>query len=111
VVVRNLDIKSVFVFPTKTNSIPVVNANAILASSISLESFQPVGRRRAQVTKFLGAVDLNQFSKRDRGNLLELPNTPLLENGFRVFVTEGPDHTNIILRIAFNVERVVKPPE
>jgi hypothetical protein len=35
----------------------------------------------------------------------------LLENGFRVFVTEGPDHTNIILRIAFNVERVVKPPE
>jgi hypothetical protein len=108
VVIGDLDVKSVSLFPTKANSILIVYANAVLTRSISLQTLKTVCRRRSEVTKFFRIVDLNQSAKSNRSNLLEPPHAALLEDRFRVPVVERTDQTNIILRFALTVPRSIR---
>jgi hypothetical protein len=105
VVIGDLDIKSLSIFPTKTNSILIVYSNAVLPRSISLQTLKPVCRRGSEVTKFFRIVDLNQSTKSNSSNLLEPPDAALLEDCFRVPVVERTDQTNTIPRLTLNVAR------
>ena len=105
VVVSNLNIESVTVFPTEADTVLIVNADAIVSSTIAFQCFQPVRRRRCQVSKLIRAIDLHQPSQRHSRNLLKSTDALLMEDRLRVFITKGADQTTIILRIALYVKR------
>ena len=105
VVVSNLNIECVPVFPPKADTVLIVNADAILSGTIAFQCFQPVRRRRRQVSKLIRAIDLNQSSQRHSRNLLKSPDALLMEDRLRVFIAKGADQTTIILRIALYVKQ------
>jgi hypothetical protein len=105
VVVSNLNIECVPVFPAKADTVLIVNADAILSGTIAFQCFQPVRWRRRQVSKLIRAIDLNQSSQRHSRNLLKSPDALLMEDRLRVFIAKGANQTTIILRIALYVKR------
>ena len=105
VVVSNLNIESVSVFPAKADTVLIVNADGMLSGTIAFQCFQPVRRRRRHVSKLFRAIDLNQPSQRHSRNLLKSPDALLMEDRLRVFIAKRADQTTIILRIALYVKR------
>jgi hypothetical protein len=106
VVIRNLNLKCVSVFPAETDPVLIVNSDAVPPRPVSFQRFEPVGGRRRQVAQFFSAIDLHQPPKRDPRDPLEDPHAPLLKDRFCIFVAERSDHTTIIQRIPLNVRRV-----
>jgi hypothetical protein len=104
-IIRNLHVESVPVFPTEADAVLTVDADAILSGAIALQCLQPVRGRRGQVSKLIRAIDLNQPSQRHSRNLLKSPDTLLIEDRLRVFIAKGADQTTIILRIASYAEQ------
>jgi len=98
-IIRDLDVISVPVLPAKTDAVLIVDANAILPRSISFQRFQPIRRRRRNVSKLLRAVDLHQPSKGDGANLLKHLDPPLVKDRLCILVAKRTDQTNIILRL------------
>lgn len=60
-IIDDFNFVSVPISPPKTNSPPVIDSNAVLASTITLECFQPIPGRHAEVIKTLGRVQLNKL--------------------------------------------------
>jgi hypothetical protein len=102
VVIGNLDVKSVSTSPTEAHSILIVDAHAMLARAVSLQSLQMIGWRRREIPQFIGAIDLYQPPKRGLRDLLKAPYWLPLKNRFRVLAMKRPDQTSIILRLASN---------
>src|ERR1700683_537068 len=98
VVIGNFDIESMSFLPSKTDPVPIVDPDTVLARSISLQRLQPIGRWRRQVSQLIRTVDLHQFSECDLSNPLESPDSPLPEDRPSVFIAEGTDQRVIILR-------------
>jgi len=105
VVVRNRHVEGVSVFPAEADAELIVDAHAILSGTIAFQCFQPVRRRRCQVSKLIRAIDLHQPSQRHGRDLLKSPDAVLMEDRLRVFIAKGADQTTIILRIALYVKR------
>ncbi len=101
-IIRDLHIEGIPILPPETDPILVVDPHAELSLAVSLQRLQPVGRNRGKITKLRRAIDLNQFSKRDRRDLLEPADTALLEDRLRVRIVKGPDQTSIVLRFALD---------
>jgi len=92
VVISDLNIKSVACLPSKANPILIVDSDAVLSRAISLQRLQAIRRWRRQVSKFFGAVNLNQFPKRDGKNRLKSPYAALPEeNRFRIAIVKRSD--------------------
>jgi len=106
-VICDLNFVSVSVFPTEANPILVIDTDTVLPSPISLQQLQPISWRRCQIAQFFGTVDLHQPAQRNRGDLLVLPDAPLLKDRLSVLVPKRSDHTTIILRFPYNVSRMV----
>jgi hypothetical protein len=62
VVVHDLDIERMAVFKAKANSPWVIDANAVLPASISLECLEPVVRRDPQVIQSNRLMQHGQFA-------------------------------------------------
>jgi len=77
-VISNLDIEGIAVLPAETNPVLVIDSDAVLSGTISLQGLQTVRRRRCQIAKLLRAIDLNQAAYYDRGDLLETPDAATL---------------------------------
>jgi hypothetical protein len=85
-IIRDLDVISVPVLPAKTDAVLIVDANAILPRPISFQCFQPIRRRRRNVSKLFRAVDLHQSSKGDGANLLKRLDSPLVKDRLCILV-------------------------
>jgi hypothetical protein len=108
VIISDLNIKSIACLPAKANPILIVDSDAVLSRAISLQRLQAIRWWRRQVPKFFGAVDLNQFPKRDRKNGLKSPHAALPEeNRFRIAIAKRSDQTTIILWGTLNVGREI----
>jgi len=108
VIISDLNIKRIACVPSKANPILIVDSDAVLSRAISLQCLQAIRGRRRQVSKFFGAVDLNQFPKRDGRNGLKSPYAALPEeNRFRIAILKRSDQTTIILRETLNVGREI----
>jgi hypothetical protein len=92
-VVHDGDVVRMTILPTKANSPLLIDANTVLASPVTLESLQSIGRGHPQVFEALRIVQHSELSSGDlldrtgelRGNLA--PPDPL---GF--LVSEALDH-------------------
>src|SRR5258708_11680619 len=65
VAIHNLHLVGIVAYPLETDAPLVIDANTVLALSITRERFQMVSRRGSQVIKPRGEADLRKFSKRD----------------------------------------------
>jgi hypothetical protein len=93
VVVNNFDVEGVSFLPEKAETIPIVNANAVLTFTVSTQFFQMIAGRNAQIIQGHGSVEHEQFPQ---GNSLEFSRqagvTPSLKKMFGFAITEGLDH-------------------
>ena len=60
-VIRNLDFVSISGLPSKTNAILLINSDAVLPSSIPVQSLKAIARRNSQFEKIPHAIDLIEF--------------------------------------------------
>jgi hypothetical protein len=93
VVVHNLNLVSVPIFPLKADSILVIDANAVLAFSIASEALQPIAGRHGQVAQCSGGIQQLQFlegalPKIDR----DAPDPFLLPESLRLGIPKSLDH-------------------
>jgi hypothetical protein len=86
VIIRNLDVEGVAVFPSKTDPILIVDSHTVLTRSIALQGFQPVGGWRGQIPKFLRIIDLDHSPQCHRSDLLKSHDPLLSEDRFRILV-------------------------
>jgi hypothetical protein len=99
-VIGNFDFESMSFLPSKTDPVPIVDADAVLARSISLQRrLKPICRRRRQVSQLIRTVDLNQFTECDLSDPLKSPDSPLPEDRLGDFIAEGTDQTAVVLRL------------
>jgi len=71
VVIDDLDVCWAVICPDKADTPLVIDANAVLSSSVSFESFQPVTRRGSQKAKRVGAIEQLQLALGDSPHVRE----------------------------------------
>ncbi len=99
-VVRDLDVERVAVFPAKTHPVLIVDADAVLSQSISFQCLETVCWWRREIAKFGGAVDLDQPPERNAFDALQSRHSVLPEEFLGVLIAKRPDHTDSIARVA-----------
>ena len=97
-VVDNLDFKRMSIAPFETYSPLIVDANTILSSPISLQSFQSIPWRGGQILKRDGRIQSPQSRSRRILEGLEPQNAVSCVERFRVRTAERLNHTDFILR-------------
>lgn len=60
-VVHDLNVVGIPVAPNKADTPLIVDPNAVLSLSVSVERFQPIARRRCQVPQISGNIQLAQL--------------------------------------------------
>jgi hypothetical protein len=98
VVVHDLDIMSVAVFPSQANPPLIVDPDTVLAPSLARELLQAIRGRFAEIAQSIRSVQDQQLSQRDSLDPPELPGVSPLEDLFRLLTTKPLDHTLIITR-------------
>jgi hypothetical protein len=61
-IVRDFDFVGVALVPTETDAPLIVDADAVLSSTIAGKSFQPIRRWYAQIVQPFSDIELNQFA-------------------------------------------------
>jgi hypothetical protein len=93
VVIRDLDVRSVPVFPSKADTPLIVDPNAHLSCSIAFQGFEPIAGRITQVIDRRRGIKLAQFTK---GSILDVPRklaaSLALPNSLGLLRFERPDH-------------------
>jgi hypothetical protein len=87
-VIGNLNIESMAAFPAEADPVLVVDADTVLACSISFQRLQSIRRWRGKIADFFRAVDLDEPAKGDGGDLLESSDAASLEDRLGVLVAE-----------------------
>jgi len=80
-------------FPAKTSSPLVVDANAVLSGSITRQLLEAVSRWNTQVVEGGGRIKLDQLAQRNPLNGLRQPSDELpVEETLGILVPEAADH-------------------
>jgi hypothetical protein len=92
-VVHDLDVAGTTFRPNETNAEPLVDANTVLAPSITQKAFQPVSWRYSEFLQLLDGIELIQFASRDspkvgRAGTSGLSTCPSVEDILRAFILE-----------------------
>jgi hypothetical protein len=82
--------------PNKANPISIVDSNAVLSSSISLERFQPVSRRNPQVNQVDRRFNLIQLAEGDVLDRCPSLIRARFEELLRFGISEALNHNGII---------------
>ena len=62
-IINDLYILGTILSPFKTNSILVIDTNAVLAQAIRPQCFEPISRRHLKIIKCGSCVDLIEFAE------------------------------------------------
>ena len=95
-IIYDRDIESIAILEAKTDTPPIVDANAPLTSAVTAQGFQPVARWDTEVFECIGVVQHLQLTLCNRGKSLELTRTFSLEQCLSVLALERLDHRAII---------------
>lgn len=110
-VIRNLNLKGVSVLKSKTDAPLVIDSDAVLSFSISLQRFKSVAWRDSQFIHLKGGMDGYQFPQ---GNLLnrswQSAGTLSLKDQFGFTALEAFYHTMNITLSVNNVKRYLMIP-
>jgi hypothetical protein len=96
VIIGNLNICRPVTLPDKTHSVLIVDPDAVLAPSITGQSFQPFPRREPQIVQIHGSVNLIQFAKGDSFYAFPAAALPALEQIGGVIVAEVLDQSTLL---------------
>jgi hypothetical protein len=99
VVVHDLNLLRLAILPDETDSILIVDTDAVLPPPITGESLKVIPGKRAQVVESLGCVKLRELALRDPGDAPKPARRISLKERLCVAVPEGPDHLRRLLRI------------
>jgi hypothetical protein len=61
VIINNLDVERISILPSEADPPLIVDANAVLARAVPFQGFPSITRRRSEVAKFDGTVELAEF--------------------------------------------------
>ena len=92
VIVHNLDVVRIPVFPNKAEAPLVIDSYTMLPLSVAMQCFQAITRRGCQVAQLRGAVQLPKLAA---GNLLDRRKAPAvlsLVKALSLRATERLDH-------------------
>lgn len=101
-IVSHFDVVGVACLPTEADAPLVIDANAMLASAIARQSFQPIGRWNPQIVQALSDIELYQLAPRKAvqfgGKVAQelALKEPLGVLILGVLIVEGLDHNPII---------------
>ena len=95
-VIDDLYVRRVAVFPDKADAPLIVDPDRVLAPAIALERFEAEAGP-FEVDKRRTGVEKNQLSQRDPLECLKPSNAVPTEEPFRVLTGEAPDHALIIV--------------
>lgn len=92
-VVDDLDVEGVGGAPDEADAPLIVDAGAVLASTIALERLEAIAGRYAQVGEGVGRIEDDEFPKRNALKAgWQTTRAATLKERFRVGVAEGADH-------------------
>jgi hypothetical protein len=83
-IVNDLDLLSPAFAPTKAHPPLIIDSNAELPSSITLERFQPIARWNTQVVQHSGDLQLPQLATRCTGEIRKPSDSIASGQGLRV---------------------------
>jgi hypothetical protein len=92
VVVYDFNIVGIGVFPGEADAPLVIDADAVLPFSITLQSFQMIARRLLQVLQVPCAVEIEQLAPCLALYRFEPDHKNVMEQGLSVFAAERLDH-------------------
>jgi len=93
VIVRDFNVVGVGADPAETDSPLIVNANAVLTCSITLQLFEPVAGWNAQVFQTLGGIQHSKFAKHEVLEIRREPSRSIAnKESLRVSIGETPNH-------------------
>jgi hypothetical protein len=78
--------------PAKANAVLIVDADAVLAGTVALQSLEAVAWRNPEVVEPTGDLELSEFASSDRLDGDETPNPPSAGEGFGVGISERDNH-------------------
>lgn len=106
VVIHDLNVNGVTFSPTKAHTELVVDAYAVLALAVTLQSFQPIAWWNPQVIETAGHAKLFQLATRNRFDVGKALGLFSLVQGLGVFAPEGLNgHAPMVTRRVNNVKR------
>jgi hypothetical protein len=92
-VINDLHIIRISAFPTKAYSVPIVNPDTVLAFTVTLQSFKPIGRGNLQILQRNRPIQHPELSQRDS---MDVRGKSLRANPVEKFLgvpgLEGTDH-------------------
>jgi hypothetical protein len=91
-VIHELNVIYISGRPAKAHTPLIVNADAELACTVSLQRLQAVARWRAQKIKSCRSVQLNQLALSHPADALPAPGTAAFEQSLSVLITKALDH-------------------
>jgi hypothetical protein len=94
-IVCDFDFISVIILPDKTDSVLIVNTDAVLALAIAFELLQAIPRRDSKILERPRGVKHQQLSERRPAKIgrRDSPALPGFPELLRLPVCEAPDHT------------------
>ena len=100
-IVRHFDVVGIALLPAEADAPLVIDANAMLASAIARQSFQPIGRWNPQIVQALSDIELYQLAPRKAVQFGgKVAQELALKEPLGVLVAEGLDHEPIITQDA-----------
>jgi len=101
VVVHDLDFPCFTLAPPEADPPLIVDADAMLTASVTVQDFEAVTWRNPKIVKLLCRVDSKKFGSRTALDLVgHTPNHVASEEGDRTLVGETPDHGDPAYRMA-----------
>jgi len=88
VVVHDLDIQHITLFPTETDAPLVIYADAVLSLSVAFQGFQPIAGRYPKVLYTDGAMKVKQLTSRHALDVAKPPHIPIIEQRLGISAAE-----------------------
>lgn len=93
VVIDDFHVVGVTVIPSEADAPLIVDPDAVLAFALTLQGFQPIGRRNAQIIQHAGVPQHAQLAACHRLDIdRQAPGRRSAPDPFRFLVSKVPDH-------------------
>jgi hypothetical protein len=96
-VVRQFNVESIAVFPTKTDSVLIVDSTAVLSNPVPLQEFKSIPRGNSQIVQIVCTVQNPQFPQRNPRNGSPPPRCAAVKQLLGFAIAEGANHFPILL--------------
>ena len=105
VIIHNLYVPRVIFMPAKTNAVLIIDADAMLPLTISLQRFKVISRRISEIVEGFCKINCTEPAGCNPGNASIFPAATRRKNLPRFVVLKMTDHTYSVSRTALNAHR------